>query len=400
MITIATGAGLEPQNKNITIGALVDSTGDWSSQGMNSKAALDMATNDVNSYLEKIGSADRIRLDIRDSNADPATAERELKNLSKSGINVVIAATTSAGLKAMEEYADDNGIIIIGTASTAPSLAIPGDNLIRLAPDDTNQGYAMAQVFKHMNISVIVPIARGDVWGDDLLKAATKSFEADGGNVLEGVRYSPGTNFSSEVKALSSRVKEAKSRYGSDEVGVYMLSIDEAASLLALASKDPELSSVRWFGSDGNAGLETISKNSTLAGFAAKTGLVSPYLVVDENDQGAEYKKVENSIVQETGSKPNFYAMVSYDALWACAESMIAAGSADPSQIREALFHTINRYNGITTDLRLNDAGDRERAIYDLIAVKEANGSYSWQSIGQFARWGPGVDVLTWKDMA
>jgi len=382
-------------NNNISIGALVYLTGDGSSSGINSKAALEMAANDVNSYQEKIGSEDRICLRIEDTGSDPAKALRELKNLSQDGTKVVIAATSSAELAAIKDYADENGIMIIGTASTAPSLAIPGDNLIRLAPDDTNQGFAMAQVLKMENISAIVPITRGDLWGDDLLNATAKNFEVDGGKVLQGIRYSPGDDLSSEVEALSSLVKEAKSSYGSVDVGVYIVSLDEASSILALAAKYPELSSVKWFGSDGTAGSDIISENSTLAQFASKVGLVSPYLLAFSDEQ--RYKKVQDAIMQETGSKPNFYAFASYDALWVCAESMTATKTADSGQIKEALIHTINRYNGITSILNLNDADDKERATYDLIEVKEASGSYSWQSKGQFAKYSPGDYEINWK---
>jgi len=396
LVGIALGGGSPTQN--ISIGVLVDLTGDWSSTGNETAPALEIAAQDVNSYLKKIGSSKHVVLTSEDSGTDPAKAMRGLQNLSQSGIRVVIAATTSAELKAMKDYADDNGIIIIGTTSTAPSLAIPGDNIIRLVPDDTNQGSAMAQVFKMENLSAIVPITRGDIWGDDLLKAATKSFEAKGGKILEGVRYSPGTDFSNEAKVLSSIVKEAKSSYGSDKIGVYMISIDEAASLLALAARDPELSSVEWFGCDGMAGLESISQNRTLAQFAVKTGLVCPiYGVLSSYKKSDDYKHMAGAVMQKTGSEPNAYAITSYDALWAVSESMMLSESLNSLELKEILIHTIDRYSGITSRLKLNAAGDRKSASYDLVAVKEENGSYSWQCIGNFVRYADGNDELTWK---
>ena len=396
LLGIALGGG--SPTENVSIGALVDSSGNLSSPVDDTSAALEIAAQDVNSYLKEIGSSKRVVLTLEKTGTDPAKALKGLQNLSKSGIKVVIAATTSAELEAMKDYADDNGIMIIGTASTAPSLAIPGDNLIRLVPDDTNQGLAIATVFKMENISAIVPITRGDIWGDDLLKATTKSFEAKGGKVLEGVRYSPGTNFSSEVKALRSLVKNAKNIYGSDKVGVYLVSLDEAASLLALAERDPELSSVRWFGSDGNAGLKSISQNRTLAQFAVKTGLVCPiYGVPASYKEIDDYKQAAKSIMQMTGSEPNAYAATSYDALWVVFQAMALSESLNTTALKKSLIYTTNRYFGITSRLALNAAGDRRAANYDLLAIKEENGSYSWQSIGEFNRHGVLGIEMTWR---
>ena len=383
---------------NISLGALVDLTGDWSSLGNNTAPTLKIAARDVNTFLKEIGSSRRVVLITEDSGTDPVKAVRGLQNLSQSEIKVVIAATTSAELAAIKDYADENGIIIIGTASTAPSLAIPGDNLIRLVPDDTNQGFAIAKVIRMKKISAIVPITRGDVWGDDLLKATTKSLEANGGKVLEGIMYSPGTDFSSEVEALSSLVKEAKSNYGSDEIGVYLVSFDEAASLLVQAARDPELSSVKWFGCDGMAGLESISQNRSLAQFAVKTGLICPAYgvpwMVKESDY---YKQVANAIGQMIGSEPTAYVATSYDAFWAASMSLILSESSNSAEIKKILIQTIDRYNGITYHLKLNAAGDRVAACYDLMEVKEENGKYSWQSMGQFISWETGDDEMIWN---
>jgi branched-chain amino acid transport system substrate-binding protein len=398
LMLIGLALGGSSPTQNISIGVLVDMTGDWSSEGNETVPALQIAAQDVNSYLKRIGSSKQVVLTLEDAGTDPVKAMRGLQNLNKIGIKVVIAATTSAELKAIKDYAIDNGIIIIGTTGTAPSLAIPDDNLIRLVPDDTNQGSAIARLFNIENLTAIVPITRGDIWGDDLLKAATKSFEVKGGKILEGVRYSPGTDFSREIRALSSIVKDAKSSYGSDKIGVYMISIGEAASLLALAARDPELSSVEWFGCDGVAGLESISQNGTLAQFAVKTGLVCPiYGVPSSYRKSDDYEYVAGAVMQKTGAEPNAYAITSYDALWAASESMMLSESLNSSELMEILIHTINRYSGITSRLKLNAAGDRRSASYDLVAVKEENGMYSWRCVGSFVRYADGNDELTWK---
>lgn len=394
LIAVASGE----DNKSISICALLDLTGDDSSQGMNDKAVLEIASSDVNSYLDMIGSKEKVVLDIRDAQSDPAAAQREMQNLSRSGIRLVIATTTSAEIEAMKDYADKNGILIIGAASTAPTLAIPGDNLIRPVPDDSNQGFAIAQIFKLENISAVVPISRGDVWGDDLLKAATKSFEADGGKMLKGIRFSPGTDFPSAANDLSSLVKEAKRNYGSDKVGVYLISLDEGTSILSLAAGDPELSSVKWFGSDGTAGLKSVSENRSIAQFAAKTAFVCPIAGVPLGFRDSDrYKRLVSSVKQRTGSEPNFYSIVSYDAFWAAWESIMLSKCLNSTDLKDILINTTDRYSGISGPLKLNPAGDRGYAFYDFMAIAGENGNYSWKSMGSLERWGTSLSNIAWN---
>ena len=114
----------------IPIGALVDLTGESSSEGDATLAALEMAAEDMNSFLEEIGSSRHVALMVEDSGTDPDRALRALTTLSQSGCRVVIAATTSSELTALKKYADDTGIILIGTKSTAPSLAVQFSTLV------------------------------------------------------------------------------------------------------------------------------------------------------------------------------------------------------------------------------------------------------------------------------
>jgi branched-chain amino acid transport system substrate-binding protein len=399
MATANAGYGADSEAQEIRIGVLLPITGDWSSQGAISNVALGIADDDVNDFLKDIGSSWRVNLTTEDTGTDPKTALRELKNLGGQGIRLVIAAVSSSELYAMNDYANANNIIIIGTASTSPSLAIPGDNVIRLVPDDVNQGKAMAELLRIENITAIVPITRGDVWGEGLLNATKSSFEGYGGEVLEGVSYEPGTDLSSGINKLSSIVNDSKSRFGPAEIGVYMVSFDEAIPLMAMASRDPELSSVRWFGSDGIANASSLVENSTAAEFAYKTGLVCPIYGILPGQlirNMSDYENVIEVIKQQTGSSPSGYALASYDALWIASESMILSGSGNTSQLKEALTNIANRFTGITGPLSINNAGDRESATYQILAVNKTNNNYFWQIAGDF-RSGPSGGVLNFN---
>ncbi len=370
--------------KNIRVGALVPISGEWASNGKQIEAALAIGSEDINKFLVDLGSDKRIVLVVEDTKTDPAQALLKLKTLHEQGIKIVIVGSTSAELQAMKEYADENGIILIATSSTAPSMAIPWDNIIRLVTDDACQGRVMAKVLAFRNITDLIPIYRDDLWGQDLLNATRKSFEAENGIVAKGVAYKPNsTSYSAEVEALEAEVKNASAIYGKDRVGVYLVSFDEGAEIINLAAKDPILSSVKWFGSDGTANLAELTQNSTLAQFASKTGFITP---VYSGEEGRPlYKNLSEAIMAITGSNPNAYAVTAYDALWIATEAELLAGSSgNISQLRVALEQIVNTYCGATGRYMLNDAGDRDFADYALLEVEKTDKGCGWKKVGLY----------------
>ena len=74
---------------------------------------------------------------------------------------------------------------------------------------------------QHEGIEVLVPVWRGDTWGDGLGDAATGSFRDRGGIVGEGIRYNPESpEFSASTSLLAEKVQEYVDEYGADKVAV------------------------------------------------------------------------------------------------------------------------------------------------------------------------------------
>jgi branched-chain amino acid transport system substrate-binding protein len=250
----------------IVIGALLALTGEGSSLGEATKAALEVAVEDTNEYLASIDSEMRMRLTIEDTNTDPAVALEKLQNLSREGVRI----------KVVKAYADENDILLISHASTAPSLAIPGDNVFRFCTDDSYQAAAIANRMWNEGVIVLVPMWRGDVWGDDLKNATNESFNALGGTVVDGVRYNVSSvNFSTAIDSLNSKVAEAIAQYG-NVVAVYLVSFEEVLPIFIEAQNQSNLSDVRWYGCDATALNKELVQNDQAAQFAVRTGFESP----------------------------------------------------------------------------------------------------------------------------
>src|SRR5215210_141424 len=229
----------------ILIGALLSLTGTSSSLGESTEASLRLAVDDVNNQLANSGSSSRVGLIIEDTKTDPAVALEKLMDLASKGIRIVIGPSTGAAVDAVKEYADEHGILIVSSSSTAASLAVPNDNVFRFVPDDTHQAEVLAKKMWDEGTRVVIPMWRADVFGNNHQSSLKESFEKLGGKALDGIGYDPPVgNFAAslhrinfivweqELRSLTSKVNDAVNQYGADKVGVYIVAFDEIVPIM------------------------------------------------------------------------------------------------------------------------------------------------------------------------
>src|SRR5215207_7358456 len=99
------GDGTGPgDTREITIGGIFSLTGNWSSLGVTSKAAMELAVEDASRYAA--GRGITFRADIRDTKLEPATALSAVQALRAAGVQVIIGPQSSAELAAIKSYVD------------------------------------------------------------------------------------------------------------------------------------------------------------------------------------------------------------------------------------------------------------------------------------------------------
>ncbi len=398
-----------PINSNgkqtVTLGALLPLSGASSSLGESEDAAIKIAIKDVNEYFSKSNSNTRVGLIIEDTQTNPAISLEKLQDLASKGVRIVIGPGTSAEIQEVKDYADKNGILLVSPSSTAPSLAVPGDNIFRFVPDDIHQAQAISKKMWQDGVRVVVPMWRTDVYGNDLFNATKSNFEMLGGKVVDGIGYIPRTgDFSAslnrinfmiwdqDLRSLSLKIGQAVAQYGADKVGVYLVSFDEVVPIFIEAQNEPELSMVKWYGSDGSALNDKLVRNLEAAVFAAKTGFVNPIYGVDNNNS-YKFKVIDSQIQKMIGRVPRSYAEVAYDAFWAAALAENSTGGThDINSLKKSFLQISDTYAGITGDTSLNDAGDRKHGDYDFWAIRANNGNsnsndqsvFAWKQVGRF----------------
>jgi branched-chain amino acid transport system substrate-binding protein len=368
----------------ISIGALFSLTGDGASLGRASAAALELAVRDINREMEVLGRPWRVDADIEDTALTATIAAAKIRQLHQRGAQIVIGPQSSSEAAAVLPYANENGIVVISQGSTASSIAIPGDHLFRLAPNDKLEGVAQAALMRADGIETVVPIWRNDAGNNGLHGSTKRSFEALGGVVLPGFSYDPATtDFSAAVNSIGAAVRAAKGSQPATKIAIYLASFEEAVDIIRIARLDSDLASVRWYGGDGVTQSAALLADANVAAFAVATSFVAPNVGLDESARDA-WQPISDEIKARIGFAPDAYALSVYDAAWVAALAAVEVEN-DEDFLRESFVRNVQRYWGLTGPTALDAAGDRKIASFDFWSVRNVNGTFEWVRSARFS---------------
>ena len=352
----------------IHIGGLFPLTGGLSNLGEDTRAGANLAVIDFNEYLKKLESDWELDMITEDSGTSPTIAFEKITSLKAKNINLVLGPASSAEVSYVKGYADSNNMLIISYASSATSLSIPNDNLYRLAPDTTQQGNAIANIIYSEGITTLIPIWRGDIWGDGLHDSIFSEFTRIGGTVDEGIRYFPDTTmFPIETSFLAQRVQHHVDSIDAEKIGVLIIGFQEYVQIIFSALQYDILDDVRWFGSPGITETSQIVNDPTLKEFSERTQFTA---VQFGASYSSEYDEVKNRIELEIGRSASIYAFTAYDSVWIFGLTMLETQSDDVSIVKAKIPEIAENYIGVIGSTKLNNAGDLDTANYDIVGIK------------------------------
>ncbi len=374
----------EPPALKIKIGALLSITGAGSSTGESTQSALQEGMRDINKYLAEIGSEMEVELLIKDTQTDTLVALERLIELHQDGVSFVIGPYSSASVKAVKAYADDNDILIVSPSSVGTSLAIAGDNIFRLVPNDHNQAKAINAMLLDDGIEFVIPVVRNDLWGNELFQAASLQFSQHGGLYDNPIKYEPAIdNFSQVIEQLSEVVNEVQ--LDKNRIAIHLISFGEGTEILDLASSENIFHQVNWYGSSAFAENASLPMNQAAAAFAASQAFSCPVFGYDETAKD-KWQPLVDRIQADIGRKPEMYALVTYDALWLAISTYLAIdNNTDFNELKQAFIYEADNYFGVTGWITLNDAGDRAYSTYDFWGIKHSLNKYEWQVVATFS---------------
>lgn len=370
----------------VKVAGLYSLTGNWSSLGVNSKAAMELAVNDVNLYFQEQGLSYTFSSETYDTKLDPDLAQHYLEQIKDKGIRFVIGPQSSAEVAKIKNYADDNQMIIVSQGSTSGSLAIEQDNIFRFCPSDALEGAALAKSIFNQGIRGLVTLARGDAGNKGLQQSITKHFTELGGTVRNIDPYAENAaSFDDLISQAEAGANELIAMFGADNVGIYLASFDECVHIFKKANTVELLSDLQWFGSDGVALSSAITADSIAASFAIKTKYYAPAFGLPE-DAMSKWQPLSSRIEARTGIQPDAFALAVYDAVWVWALTIAGTNNGGNSlfaKLKSAFVAQANSYYGATGATLLNQAGDRAIGSFDYWGIEEKDGSFVWKLVGK-----------------
>jgi branched-chain amino acid transport system substrate-binding protein len=367
-----------------TIVGLFPLTGVLSTFGENSAEVAKLAAADVNEWLEAEGKDWRLRLEIDDTATEGPVGLTKMQSWFGEGVQFFAGPQASGVAQEMLAFANANQILYISPSSTSAALAIADDFLFRFVTTDDVQGPAIAAVAQAAGIEHLIFAWRGDTWGDGLQGAAAASALELGIAIDTNLlRYDPLQEaFTSEAALLDGYVSEAVAAgVAIETIGVNAIGFEEIVPFMVEASKYPQLSQIKWIGSDGTAFSEALLQTPEAAQFANTVKFINS---MNKPDDGSEkYASVRDHVQQLLGRETDAYSYNTYDIIWALAVAIDQVGY-DAVAAKEILPEVTKEISktGASGYIELNEYGDRSFADYNLVMLTE--GLDDWFIPGYF----------------
>jgi len=371
--------------KMIKVDGLFSLTGNWSTLGVASEAALQIGVVDANLYFQRNNIPYRLLGMVHDTKLEPQSASSFFGQASADGTRFIIGPQSSAELAAIKPLADAANILLISQGSTAGSLAISGDAIYRFCPADKVEGGKIAESIYDSGIRALITVARNDAGNTGLQTSTGNAFTTVGGLVETTTPYAiDQSDFSALLTDIHNRLTTLKQTYPVEQIGIYLASFDECVSLFNQASADPDLKKVRWFGGDGVTKSTALQSDAVAAAFADSTKFFAPEFGIPSTSE-ALAMPIASRIKKKTGENPDAFALAVYDAVMVIAKS-IEASDGLPEDL-PALLSAFNiqaaSYSGITGPTVLDAAGDRADGAFNYWGLRKTNGSYQWVLVGK-----------------
>jgi branched-chain amino acid transport system substrate-binding protein len=347
------------KGKTVKIGNIVAST-----TGLETEKPFiaEIVKPDLNDFAKKLGYNVTFDFLIDDAQSQAAIHLEKIQSYKAMGVNLVIGGRWSSQAQAALSYVNENNMLLFSPSSTSPLLAIKGDNLFRMCPDDTVQAPAIAEMLRSWGIKAVIVMQRGDAWADGIYNILEKELPARGVKIVDRVRYAAEvTEFSSYLATMEDKAKSAVAQYGKDAVAVEVLSFEEIVTIVTQAKDYPTIYNLFWFGSDGTTMTQRLIDDAPT--HSNKLKIFSTLAAPAESPKySALYDRYYKLVKQPFG----YYTACTYDIAWTMAYGVLQTQSTDPKAIIP-LIHTIcyNQF-GASGWTRLNEAGDRAHGNYDI----------------------------------
>jgi branched-chain amino acid transport system substrate-binding protein len=335
----------------IKIGFVGPLTGDVAGLGTVSRAAVELAAEEINA-ADGIGGR-QVQVIYEDTKCSPSpatSAVQKLINVDK--VSAIIGGLCSSETSAFAPMAMQSKVVTVSYCSSAPALSSAGKYFFRTYPSDSYQGiFAADYAYNTMKARKVAIIYHVSDWGTGIKDVFVQEFEKLGGKVVDV----EGT--AQDVRDYRTQIAKIKSS-GFDTLYLPVYSDGGTALIKQLADAKVPTSKILGPEVFNDPKFLTDTKGSA-DGITITASKISP---------SEDFK---TKLLAKTGGKEvPICAPEAYDAFQAVAKGLLAGGT-DGDKLQESIRAL--DFTGQSGQISFDEHGDLKTANY--VISKISNGA-------------------------
>jgi ABC-type branched-subunit amino acid transport system substrate-binding protein len=358
LVSLLVGAAAcgEGEDKTIKIGVVLDLSGDLAPMGARMLDGARLAAEEINTAGGVLGK--QIVLVEEDGKTDPSAGLDRVKKLIEiDGVQVIVGPMISGSSKLAIPLAKEHKVPCITMSATAFELSeLDGTEwFFRACLLDDAQGRVLSQVVMDGGYTRLATVVLNNLYGKGVQSALVEGLQEKGwnGKVVAEVEYDEAKK---DYRTELGQVKD------SNPDVVLLVSYADDGIIIFKQALEMGLDSIAWLGCDGNYG-SGLFKEPRSAEFMEKAIVAGTRTV----GFGSTYEKFVDTYTAKYGEAPEIYCDTTYDAVYAAAKAIEAAGKYDGAAIRDALAKL--SFEGASGPISFDARGDRASGAFELWEV-------------------------------
>jgi len=318
--------------ETITIGSIHPLSGALAGAGKMMDDAVKMAVDDINAAggIKSLGGA-KLRVDSADSQGQPEVGQSEAQRLTSSGAVALVGTYQSNVTQNVAAVAERSKVPLVIDVAVDDAILQQGYKYtFRIQPDATGMGTAGADGLAGLSeqagdpVKTVSYIHIEGAFGDSVFNAFKQQAESKGISVVREVTYS-GANFND----ATTQVSEAAAA-NPDAIVVTGYYPDSLLIAQAIAALKPDIKAVYGI---ANGGFD--DENFPGDAGPAGEGILSANYHYDATN--STLADIRERYQQKYGTTLQTAGVLSYQAVLVIAAGLEAAGSTDPTALRDAI---------------------------------------------------------------
>jgi len=340
----------------VKIGCVLELSGELAPMGARMLDGAKLAVREINDAGGVLGK--QVELLEEDGGTDPDKGFDRVKELVEiDGVQVIVGPMITPTSELSIPYAQMHKIPLITMSATGvPLSALEGTEwYFRTCLRDDAQSLVLADIVMDEGYMRLATIVLDNTYGIGLEEALVRGLKTKGwqGEHVRSIQF--------DITKKDYRTELGLIRDSNADVVLAVTYADDGIIIFKQAL-EVGLDETAWLGCDGNYGSGLFAEAKS-AEFMEKAIVAGTRTI----GSGPVYDNFVSAYKKSFGELPETYCDTTYDAVYAAAKAIEAAGSYDGQAIKNALVGL--EFEGATGAISFNDLGDRTSGSFEIWKV-------------------------------